>query len=147
MYGRHLEVHSLKGEESAEECEAVLLIGDKVINNALIDYEIETDLGLAWKELTALPFVFAVWAAPRGLDVTALARRLSAARARGVASTSVIAADVGPTMGWPVALAQEYLTSRLKFHLDARQREGMRRFFELARRQEIVDSTQEFAPV
>jgi chorismate dehydratase len=146
-YGRRLEVHAFTGEESAEACEAVLLIGDKVINNALTDYATETDLGLAWKELTSLPFVFAAWAAPRGMDRTALARRLSAARDRGVASASVIAADVGPAMGWPAALARRYLTRRLTFHLGERQREGMHRFFELARRHAIAASTQEFAAV
>jgi len=132
MYGRHLEMLPFTGRETVEECEAVLLIGDKVVNNTLIDYDIETDLGSAWKSLTSLPFVFAVWAAPRGLQVSDLAPRLSRARDAGVKSAELIAADFGPGLNWPVALAKRYLTKRLKFTLGARQMAGMKRFLEFA---------------
>ncbi len=133
LHGRRLELIPFTGYETVEECEAVLLIGDKVVNNTLIEYDIETDLGSAWKSLTSLPFVFAVWAAPRQLDVEDLALRLSRARDAGVESAELIAADFGPGLNWPVALAKRYLTKRLKFILGARQRKGMDRFLELAR--------------
>ena len=64
-YGRRLEVVPFQGTEAVEECEAVLLIGDKVVHNRLVGFEIQTDLGSVWKSLTSLPFVFAVWVAPR----------------------------------------------------------------------------------
>jgi chorismate dehydratase len=114
------------------------LIGDKVVNNTLIDYDIETDLGSAWKSLTSLPFVFAVWAAPRGLDVSRLAPRLSRARDAGVESAELIAADFGPGLHWPVTLAKRYLTKRLKFTLGPRQMAGMTKFFELTRRHGLI---------
>jgi len=138
MYGRRLEMLPFTGCEATNECEAVLLIGDKVVNNTLIEYDIETDLGSAWKSLTSLPFVFAVWAAPRDLDVKDLALRLSRARDAGVESAELIAADFGPGLNWPVVLAKRYLTKRLKFTLGPRQRAGMARFFELARRHELI---------
>jgi chorismate dehydratase len=125
------------------DCEAVLLIGDKVVNHTLIDYNIETDLGSAWKSLTSLPFVFAVWAAPRDLDVSVLAGKLSAARDRGEASAELIAADFGPGLNWPVTLAKRYLTKRLKFRLGPRQRQAISKFFELAGKHGLIEPTEE----
>ncbi|MGB2987207.1 MAG: menaquinone biosynthesis protein [Phycisphaerae bacterium] len=143
LYGRRLRIAPFQGRETVEECEAVLLIGDKVVNHTLIGYDIETDLGSAWKSLTSLPFVFAVWAAPCEVDVTRLAQRLSEARDAGVVSAELIAADFGPGLGWPVALAKRYLTDRLRFTLGPRQRLGMVRFLELAKANDLVASMQE----
>lgn len=139
-YGRRLEVVPYQGTEAVEECEAILLIGDKVVHHKLIAYGIQTDLGSAWKSLTSLPFVFAVWVAPRdsGGDLAALGRKLSEARDRGVASAKRIAAEFGPGLGWPVALAEVYLTRKLKFTLGPRQQSAMARFLELARRYDLV---------
>lgn len=143
VYGRDLEVVSFTGCETVSECEAILLIGDKVVQNTLIEYEIETDLGSAWKSLTSLPFVFAVWATPRGDDMLQLVGRLSDARDRGVQSAEMIAADFAPGLGWPVALAKRYLTSRLSFTLTVRHKQGMTRFLELARTHDLVPVGQE----
>jgi len=144
-YGVTLKVVPFLGTETVADCEAILLIGDKVVSRRLPDYEIETDLGSAWKSLTSLPFVFAVWAGPRdaGGDTTALAARLAAARDYGLAAAKMIAADFGPGLGWPVTLAERYLTSRLRFTLGPRQREGLARFFDYAKRHDIVPMTQE----
>ncbi len=143
LHGTTLEMAPFDGTETTDECEAVLLIGDKVVNNTLIDYHIETDLGSAWKSLTSLPFVFAVWAATLDLDVEDLPRRLSVARDSGVASAEMIAADYGPGLNWPVTLAKRYLTKRLKFTMGTRERLGMAKFFELASKYDLVRSTRE----
>ena len=63
---------------------------------------------------------------------------LLAARDAGVRCAHVIAEDVGPGMGWPIAAARRYLTSRLSFTLTERHLEGMRRFIELARQCDLV---------
>jgi chorismate dehydratase len=143
VYGRPLEVVPFTGRETVSECEAILLIGDKVVQNTLIEYEIETDLGSAWKSLTSLPFVFAVWATPRGDDMSQLAGWLSDARDRGMHSAEMIAADFAPGLGWPVALAKRYLTSRLSFTLSGRHKQGMSRFLELARTYDLVPAGKE----
>lgn len=140
-FGCALEVVPFTGRETVEECEAVLLIGDKVVNNKLIDYDIETDLGSEWKSLTSLPFVFAVWAAPRNVDVSDLATKLSQARNQGVKTAEAIAADVAPALGWNVTLAKRYLTTRLKFHLGDRQRLALEKFLAYATDYAIVSSS------
>lgn len=143
LYHRELEIVPFRGDETADECEAVLLIGDKVVRNTLLDYEVETDLGSAWKSLTSLPFVFAVWAAPPGRDVIELAARLSHARDLGVETAEMIAADFGPGMGWPVTLAKRYLTTRLKFTLGPRQRSAIATFLQLANKHRILSDSAE----
>jgi len=132
-YGTDLDIVPFQRETPRDECEAILLIGDKVVNNDLMEFETETDLGSAWKSLTGLPFVFAVWAAPAERNVRDVAAKLSRARDAGVQVAGMIAADYGPGLGFPVRVATRYLTSRLKFTLGARQRAGMERFFELAK--------------
>ncbi len=143
LYDRKLEIVKFTGAESVDDCEAVLLIGDKVVNHTLLDYHIETDLGSAWKSLTSLPFVFAVWAAPRDLDVANLALKLAAARDRGEASAELIAEDFGPGLNWPVTLAKRYLTKRLKFRMGPRQRQAIGKFFELAGKHGLIDPIEE----
>ena len=133
-----MEILPLGDCRSIDDCEAILLIGDKAVTAKPSRHEIETDLGSAWKSLTSLPFVFAVWAAPRELDVSALAQLLSNARDRGVRSAEMIAADFGPGMGWPVMLAKRYLTTRIKYYLGSRQRTGMAKFLELAKKHDLV---------
>ncbi len=127
--------------------EGVLLIGDKVVTHAPTDLEIETDLGSCWKSLTSLPFVFAAWAVPETLattrDIAPLSAKLVRARDAGVAAAELIAADFGPGHGWPVTLARRYLSSRLKFHLGPRQRQGMNKFLELAKEHGLVAPAQE----
>ncbi len=113
--------------------EAVLLIGDKVVTSRPEGLAHDLDLGRAWKDWTGLPFVFAVWAARSGRDLAGLAERLSAARDRGVADARRLAARHGPPRGWPVAVAEAYLTQHMKYTLTPEARQGMERFLTLAR--------------
>lgn len=133
-HGIDLELVPRSGSETPDACEAVLLIGDKVVTRRPTAFEIEIDLGAAWKSLTGLPFVFAAWAAPRGREVEELADLLSHARDRGVKHAEAIAEEIGPGMGWPVSTARRYLTKRLIFTMGPQQREGMRRFLELTKK-------------
>ncbi|KAA0223063.1 MAG: hypothetical protein EDS66_04195 [Planctomycetota bacterium] len=136
VHGVDLDIVPWEGDATAQ---AALLIGDKVVTRRPSAFDIETDLGAAWKSMTGLPFVFAVWAAPVGLDAGPLAAILSAARDAGVAQADQIAERFGPHAGWPVAVARRYLTRRLRFTLTPRAREGMTRFLELAKSCAIVD--------
>ncbi len=138
MYGTRLAITPYHEGVSEDQCEAVLLIGDKVIGNRLVELDIETDLGGAWKSLTGLPFVFAVWAAGRDRELGELAVTLARARDAGLANLDHIAENVAPGMGWPIELAKRYLTHRLVFTLDQRLRQGLDLFLELANRNGLV---------
>lgn len=138
MYGTRLMVTPYDAGVEKADYEAVLLIGDKVINHRLIDLDVEIDLGGAWKSLTGLPFVFAVWACRRDRDVGDLAAVLARARDRGLANLERIVEDAAPGMGWPIELARRYLARRLVFTLDDRMRAGLDCFLELASKNGLV---------
>jgi chorismate dehydratase len=146
-YGCELEVRTLDGSPRVEQHEAVLLIGDRVVAAAPFGFTYQMDLGGAWKTLTGLPFVFAVWAARADTDVGELADLLSRARDRGVERTEAIAAEQGPRLGWPPAVARAYLTRSLSFTLGPRHREGMRTFLTMAGERDITPEYRELLQV
>lgn len=156
LYGRDLELRSLdvRATELAGH-EAVLLIGDKVVDPGRGSYAYEVDLGGAWRQHTGLPFVFAMWAycspvaadprvgrsiftADTAVPPAAWSALLSEARDRGVARAAEIAQRDGPAHGWPVALAERYLTRCLKYKLDARSVEGVNLFARLCAAADVV---------
>ena len=129
LHDRDLELRVLEADMGGlDQHEAVLLIGDKVVDPRRGSFAYEVDLGGAWRQHTGLPFVFAVWAekvgvgsSEGGCDVGAL---LCAARDRGVTRASEIAELHGPRAGWPVESARRYLTRCLVYKLDERAIEG-----------------------
>jgi len=145
QFGRALELQAIHpDEQDAAGLDCVLLIGDKVVSPHRGEFAYELDLGSAWRELTGLPFVFAVWASlapgpasPGPVAASGLAGRgtlddlLARARDRGVARASEIAAKHGPRLGWPVELAEHYLTRCMRYTLDERARAGAKRFAKL----------------
>ena len=137
-YRRELELVPWKTPKSAsqgdrfEAVEAVLLIGDKVITDAPSGFPFEVDLGAAWKELTALPFVFAAWYGSKTQDNSATARMLEEARDAGVEIAEQIAEEEGPERGWPPDIAVKYLREKMRYTLTNAMRAGMDRFFSLA---------------
>jgi len=141
-YERRLAFIPTSAASDLNDCEAVLLIGDKVVNAPLVGFEYEIDLGGAWKEWTGFPFVFAVWASSPG-NHQVLAAMLNEARDRGVMAAPQIARLMGPSLGWPVELATQYLTQNLVFTLTPRLQAGMRRFLALAAAEGIVPDTAE----
>ncbi len=134
VYGRVVEIVPLDARSGYDRCDAVLLIGDKVVDPHRAGFAYEVDLGGAWRQHTGLPFIFAVWAARR--PETPEARRrmaelgelLSAARDAGVARAEEIATTLGPGLGWPVELARRYLARSLRFRIDGRFVEGAELF-------------------
>lgn len=159
LYRRELDSRSLDPyRKSISELESVLLIGDKVVDPARAGFAYEVDLGGAWRQHTGLPFVFAVWAcraavaeqeprdSARGADRQwrhELAAMLSEARDRGVRAAAEIAVQCGPKLGWPVELAERYLTRCLKYKLDTRSIEGVSLFARFCAQLDIVPADAE----
>jgi chorismate dehydratase len=144
-FRRPVKITPLAFVSDPDECESVLLIGDKVVTAPVHGFDYQVDLGGAWKEWTGLPFTFAVWAAPAGADHERLARILNAARDRGVARAAQIAEEAGPARGWPVSVAHEYLTQRLKFTVTSQAREGINLYYELATQEGILPGVPQVA--
>lgn len=138
-YGRVPELVDWEHDQACP-CEARLLIGDKVVCEEPVGFAHQMDLGQLWKELTGLPFLFAVWTARGGVDLRDLPQRLEQAKRAGLAAVNQIVGQCAVPRGWPVELALQYLTVNLKFDVGAVQLEAIRRFHELAARHGIIAS-------
>jgi chorismate dehydratase len=112
--------------------QAVLVIGDAaLVLAAERRYEYMVDLGLAWKEWTGLPFVFAVWAARRDADAGAVKRAHQAlleSRAWGLAHLDELAHAAAAVTGIGFPATREYLGD-LDYALSYRHLAGLTDFF------------------
>jgi chorismate dehydratase len=111
--------------------DALLLIGDKVIT-ATPDraiYAFELDLGAAWKEISAKPFVFATWLTRADSDLGALPHLLDRVRRRNRDRLARIAADHAQASGWPEHLAVDYLSRVLRYDLGEPELAGIEEFW------------------
>ena len=121
--------------------DAVLLIGDKVITAAPPDshFPYQVDLGSAWKDLTGLPFVFAVWMARRGTDLGPLPALLDAHRRANRERTDAIADAHAPKIGWPADVARRSLGELLRYDVGPTELEAMQRFWARAHQLGLID--------
>jgi chorismate dehydratase len=110
--------------------ETLLLIGDKVVTDSppAVRYPHQLDLGEAWKSLTGLPFVYAMWmcrASEAETERIALAAALlDRQRRHNRTRLDWIVAHRAPEHRWPRDLARRYLTEYLRFEVGPREREG-----------------------
>lgn len=128
--------------EEAGGSDAVLLIGDKVVCEEPQGYRHQMDLGGAWKDLTGLPFVFAVWMARGEIDLGDLPEKLDKAKHDGLAHIEEIVARYATPRGWPPEIARRYLTGHLKFNVGSRELDAMQLFYQLARKHGILSQLQ-----
>jgi chorismate dehydratase len=118
--------------------EARLLIGDKVVCEEPAGFEHQLDLGAAWKAMTGLPFVFAVWIARDGIDLRDLPQRLIEAKRSGLANVRDIVTRHALPRGWPAGMALQYLTIYLKFDIAEQQLEAIELFHKKAAEHGII---------
>ncbi len=133
---------------------AVLLIGDKVITDPppAERYPYQLDLGEAWKALTGLPFVYAMWMCrkndPAMAEIRTAATVLDRQRRHNVSRIDWLVSERAPVHRWPLETARRYLGQLLKYEVGAREREGCQLFIDMAaeigavapRKLEFVDS-------
>jgi chorismate dehydratase len=114
--------------------DAVLLIGDKVVTDppAHGEYPHELDLGEAWKALTGLPFVYAVWMCRAGeedsLPVRAAAAMLDRQRRHNATRLGWVVQSRAAERHWPEDTAAKYVGSYLKYAIEDPEREAVAKF-------------------
>ena len=87
------------------------------------------DLGQAWSDWAHMPFVFAVWAVHADYpEMSALARKLSAARTAGCAHIEDI---IVREQGGDADFRRRYFGQNVCFNLGPREKEAMRLFWQL----------------
>ncbi len=138
-YGITPELVELHGTKT-QLCDARLLIGDKVVCEEPAGLEFQLDLGAAWKEMTGLPFVFAIWVAREGVPLRDLAERLEAAKRQGLRHVSEIITRHAVPRGWPAGVALQYMTMYLKYDITSLHLDAIRRFHALAWKHKMLDA-------
>jgi chorismate dehydratase len=110
---------------------AGLIIGDRAIR-VLGRYPFETDLGEAWKQMTGLPFVFAVWLANREID-PAWQASFSAALGKGLARRDEVIRKYShmDKTGFSV---EEYLMNNIDYDLNKGKRQALERYLSMISR-------------
>ncbi|MCC6820007.1 MAG: menaquinone biosynthesis protein [Verrucomicrobia subdivision 3 bacterium] len=126
------EFKPLESYAAAKEKDFVLLIGDTALDFALAPHDHEIlDLGTAWFELTALPFVFAVWALRRGIENRELRRQLREAKDFGMDTLDHI---IHSRTEYTEDFRKDYFGWHLHYHLGADEKRGIAKFMELLRK-------------
>ncbi len=124
--------------------ETLLLIGDKVVTEGppAIRYPYQLDLGEAWKKMTGLPFVYAMWMC-REEDATRDHVRTSALvldrqLRHNLTRLDWIVSQHAPRHHWPLDLARRYLGSFLRYRVGASERQGLALFLDHASRLGLI---------
>ncbi len=127
------------------DADARLLIGDEALQSALEDATPHHDLGVLWRERTGLPMVFAVWAARRDVDearLVELDRALGEAVADASEHAALVAQAAAERYGFPAGYLARYF-EKLRYRFGDRERDGLRRYFQLLAEAGIIDSAPE----
>ncbi len=124
-------------EELPQEVAAGLLIGDPALRAGQERrYPHQLDLGQGWKELTGLPFVFALWAAREEYyradpeRTRQLHRALLASKAYSLGRVEALAA-VHTRIGISEEACLNYFRKQLSFDLSRRHLEGFEHFLKM----------------
>jgi chorismate dehydratase len=130
--GLHVHFKPLQSYDRFSLPDCFLLIGDPAIDflRGPHDHEI-WDLGAAWYEMTALPFVYAVWALRRGVQNSELRRHLLEARDFGLDTLDHI---IRSRTEYDEEFRKDYLGWHIHYHLGADEKRGVEKFIELLRK-------------
>jgi chorismate dehydratase len=116
--------------EMLRACDAAVVIGDAaLVFDAQAAGVGKIDLGLAWRDFTGLPFVFAFWAGRPGAVNDADVAVLQAARDGGVAAADTVASGFFRDRPEFAGLGARYLRDNVKYGFSDSAIAGAIRFF------------------
>lgn len=122
--------------------DAFLLIGDEAFMVGDEDYK-RYDLSEAWFSLTGKPFVFALLCVSQGVYAKTLIEKLKAAKDEGLRRIGDICKKAAQERQIPEEVCRDYLTSLIRYNLDEDDIEGLKLFFEYAKKHGIVEQNPE----
>lgn len=152
LHGKKTEIRPFDARERVEPSgrgteewpQSLLLIGDKVVNDSppQARYPHQLDLGDAWRQLTGLPFVYAVWMCRAADAGSATVRTVAAVLDRqlrhNLTRLDWIVRTHAPAHRWPADLARRYIGELLRYKVGERERLGAERFMEEAASLELL---------
>jgi chorismate dehydratase len=118
------------------QADACLLIGDKGMLASGEGLNV-LDLGRAWRRLTGLPFVYAVWLGKPENMTPQLTDALATAKAWGLTQIDAIAAEEAVRIGTTVRQCRHYLTEIMDYNLDEEHQQALETFGAKAAAQQL----------
>lgn len=112
-------------------CDAAMMIGDPALSSDFPGLVVR-DLADDWREMTGLPFVFAVWAVRAGALRPGLNAAFQESAAYALALLDRIIPEERARTGLSPELIRTYLTENIDFSLGERNLAGLRLFYHLA---------------
>jgi len=125
----HWNIHPAFVKHDDASADARIAIGDKAFELQK-SYKYSFDLSEAWKEMTGLPFVFAVWIARTEVSEESL-KGLKAALEIGIQDPAAAVRHLG-SAGLSFDDAVSYLTGNINYRMNPAAEEGMKLFLALA---------------
>ena len=112
------------------------LIGDRAIDFQRAPHTQHEifDLGLAWMEMTNLPFVYAVWALRRGMENKELRQELRDAKRFGMETLDGI---IETREEYDEDFRRDYFEWNIHYHLAEDEKRGITKFCEFLRKHNL----------
>ena len=117
--------------------DAALLIGDPAMKVSLPDVHV-FDLASLWRRFTGAGFVFAMWMTRAGAVEAVSEVDFAGARDEGLEHVEKIISQYETELPLPREEIRKYLTTNITFDLDESLEQGMRLYFELARKHGLI---------
>jgi len=119
-------------------CDAALLIGDPALASDFPGL-IVVDLAEAWRAMTGLPFVFALWAVRAEVATPDLVPAFQQSAVYAMAHLSELVEQESVRTGLAPDLIRSYLTENIDFSLGETNLAGLRLFYSLAHELGLTD--------
>lgn len=145
VYGIRPKTQKAKPEisEMLFECDACVLIGDKGLTSDYPDAHI-MDMGSAWRELTGLPFVWALWIGGPQLSGE-LASKLRQAKEWGVSHLDEVVPWAAAETGIDLQTCSNYLRHTMSFDLSEKHLDGLECYANYLRKHGFVANPEPIA--
>jgi chorismate dehydratase len=119
-------------------CDAALLIGDPALKIQPENYD-TLDMAGEWVQWQKRPFVCAFWACRSDFKLPPdLAAKFLEAKAWGLNRREEIASTYSESLNLPKPFLEYYLANNIDYDLKPDQIEGLSRFYQLARQEELI---------
>lgn len=119
---------SLGQSPSETNADAFLLIGDEALREWHRGKWESIDLGAAWKQMTGLPFVFALWLVRPELELSSWHSTFQDAAARGLSLRRHLALQGSRESGIPFPLVNRYLLECCRYRLGDAEHRALEEF-------------------
>jgi len=119
-------------------CSAALLIGDPALRVQIEDYD-TLDMAGEWYQWQKRPFVCAFWTCRTGTPLpSGLASIFQEAKSWGLKRREEIASAYSKSLNLPKSFLEYYLTNNIDYDLTPDHIEGLSRYYQLARQEELI---------